>query len=56
MRATSSIRSPHVVVFYGLCLEPHIAVVMEKCSYGSLDEVRIAHLLSAAQALILTTV
>lgn len=39
----SSIRSPHVVVFYGLCLEPHIAVVMEKCGYGSLDEVLANH-------------
>lgn len=34
----SSIRSPYVVVFYGLCLEPKLCVVMEFCAKGTLEE------------------
>lgn len=37
----SNIRSPYVVIFYGLCLEPQVCVVMEKCSHGSLEEVLV---------------
>jgi len=35
----SSIRSPHVVVFYGLSLEPKLCVVMEYCAKGTLEDV-----------------
>ena len=36
---SSAIRSPHVVVFYGLSLEPKLCVVMEYCAKGTLEEV-----------------
>eukprot|EP01087_Luapelamoeba_hula_P000429 TRINITY_DN1031_c0_g1_i1.p1 TRINITY_DN1031_c0_g1~~TRINITY_DN1031_c0_g1_i1.p1 ORF type:complete len:938 (+),score=189.16 TRINITY_DN1031_c0_g1_i1:209-3022(+) len=39
----SAIRSPHVVVFYGLSIEPKLALVMEYCARGTLDEVLGAH-------------
>jgi len=32
----SSVHSPHVVQFYGGCLQPKICLVMEYCSHGSL--------------------
>jgi serine/threonine protein kinase len=35
----SAIKSPHVVMFYGACLEPKLCMVMEMCSRGSLYSV-----------------
>jgi len=35
----SSVRSPHIVRFFGACLSPQIAMVMEYCSKGSLFDV-----------------
>jgi len=32
----SSVQSPYIVKFYGACLEPQLAMVMEYCSRGSL--------------------
>jgi len=35
----SAIRSPHVVVFYGMSIEPKLCMVMEYCARGTLEEV-----------------
>lgn len=32
----SAIRSPHIVKFFGACLEPHICMVTEYCALGNL--------------------
>jgi serine/threonine protein kinase len=35
----ATLRSPFVVYFYGICIEPDMALVMEYCSNGSVYEV-----------------
>jgi serine/threonine protein kinase len=37
LSTASTIRSPHMVFFYGLCVEPKICVVMELCK-GTMEE------------------
>jgi serine/threonine protein kinase len=39
IEAFSSLRSPHVVYFYGAVIEPKVCIVMEYCSRGSLYDV-----------------